>query len=289
MKLTKEHINQTIVNRKILLIGEFIGTSYKARFRCLRCDDEWESFVTNIIHKQRGCPKCARNKKLTIDDIVNRLEPRGISLISDYVSSSKNGYFGCKVCNYEWKTRVGAVLHGQGCPKCAGNSKPSLDELSEIAQARAILFLGPYVNNATKTKWQCKKCELIWEATPGNVVVAKTGCPKCAKYGFDPSLSAHAYVLSFGDFIKYGITNYLEQRLKQHTKNGEYLLVDSVEFYNGLDAMIWEKVIKSEYGGNYIDRYKCPDGWTETLPVDYTDEIIRILHKHKEEKYAKTI
>ena len=68
-------------------------------------------------------------------------------------------------------------------------------------------------------KWRCL------EGHSWNAVVSSrriSGCPTCAKYGFDPNVDAFLYFIEHLDLqmLQIGITNYIEDRLKVHKKGG---------------------------------------------------------------------
>jgi hypothetical protein len=71
-------------------------------------------------------------------------------------------------------------------------------------------------------KWKCQFGH-IWKATGHDRSRGDaTGCPSCAKSGFDPNLPSHMYFLVHVDWQMYqiGITNNLQRRLNEHGKNG---------------------------------------------------------------------
>ena len=107
------------------------------------------------------------------------------------------------------------------------------------------------------------------------LVLNGSGCPSCASYGFDVNKSAHAYVLLFADFIKYGITNVLDVRLAQHRRYGDFTIIWTHLYPTGREALDWELNIKRTHGGNFIARERLPNGFTETLPVEKISEIVQ--------------
>ena len=50
------------------------------------------------------------------------------------------------------------------------------------------------------------------------------GCPKCAKYGFNPDKDAWFYLMQRAGEQQFGITNDLPTRLRVHKRNGWVLL-----------------------------------------------------------------
>lgn len=86
----------------------------------------------------------------------------------------------CKIDGYEWSPRPNTLLHGHGCPKCAGKLIPTTEEFKEkLYQINPdIEIIGHYVMSLKKIQCKCKKCGHEWKATP-NSLLQGAGCPKC--------------------------------------------------------------------------------------------------------------
>jgi hypothetical protein len=209
-ELTKEIVNERLLDRQITLVGDYLGARIITEFQCNK-NHRWKASPSNVLHKS-GCPHCSNKHKLTVEQINERIKHRGIELISGYETTLKKALFRC-VCGHEWLQ------------------------------------------------------------TPGNVMNHR-GCRKCAKYGFSITKQAYGYVLKFGTFLKYGVSNNLDSRLYRHKiYNGDYELMATHLFETGRDALDWELKIKYTLGGNYVGIDKCPDGYTETLPLEVLKKI----------------
>jgi hypothetical protein len=113
-----------------------------------------------------------------------------------------------------------------------------------------------------------------WEAELNSLLrTSSHGCPECSVSGFKKDKPAHAYILIFDDFIKYGISNRLKIRLNEHKSNGEYEIHTTRFFERGSDALEWESMIKKVFGGSFVSKYRCADGFTETLSLSRLDEV----------------
>jgi len=274
MKLTKDIINERINERLVILVGDLKNTSSKALFECLKCQFKWSSFVSNVVHKNRGCPKCAGNMPLTFEVVQKRLVDRDVEFIGEYVNSVTKSKFRCKRCSNIWFARVSAILSGQSCPECNGTSPLTVEMIEKSLIGRDIEFIGPYKNNSSSTKWRCLKCDNVWMTSTGNLLVAKTGCPSCAEYGFNANKPAWAYVFAREKYLKYGITNDLNRRLSEHRKYGDITLIYEQHYHSGKLAVKWEKDIKKLFGGRYVTKEQCPEGWTETLAITLLEDVI---------------
>ena len=75
------------------------------------------------------------------------------------------------------------------------------------------------IGSATKKKWKCKEGH-IWIAAVGDRKF--TGCPSCAKTGFDPNQLGFLYFIQHDlwEMHQIGITNDPDKRLARHKKLG---------------------------------------------------------------------
>lgn len=278
-RLTKEEINESLRrgDRGITIVGQYTTNKTPTLFRC-RCGHEWTTTM-NSVGKGTGCPSCAimasripKIAKNEIDELLLK-DGRGITLVGEYTGVKVSAKFQCEY-GHQWATQPYHVINGSGCPHCSGTYSPTTVEFSEwlSEDGRGISLVGEYTNNHTKTTFQCCYGH-EWITTP-NSVKGGCGCPVCAERGFSPLKPAWVYVLAFANFIKYGITNDLERRLREHNRNGDYTLVYSHLHQIGQHALDWENNIKRTHGGKYAAKDQCPDGWTETLPHYVLEAII---------------
>ena len=67
-RLTKEQVNDRIVDRGLVLIGDYINAATKTTFRCDK-GHEWEASPDNVMNAGTGCPICAGNTLLTKEEV----------------------------------------------------------------------------------------------------------------------------------------------------------------------------------------------------------------------------
>lgn len=230
--------------------------------------------------------------KLTKDDISNWLlnDGRGIQIIGDYINDATKTKFKCSNNEHSpWLATPNNIKRGRGCPMCSSLAKKTTESMREwlLKDGRGITIESEYLGHHKKSLFKCADVtHSSWMATPCHIKNGK-GCPQCAKSGFKINEAAWSYVLKFEKFIKYGITNNLQQRLWTHKhKNGNFTLLYSKYYSVGKMALEWENIIKQTYGTKHVTKGQCPDGYTETLPLHLLDSIIEIhtycKHKNKE-------
>jgi len=275
IKLTKETINERIASRGFILIGDYINASTKTAFQCA-LGHIWIAKYLNI-HGGKGCSQCyTLNNKLSKEIVNQRISDRELKLLDEYVDTTHKSRFRCSN-DHEWIAKISTVLSGHGCPRCSKN-KLSKEIVNERIKHREIELIDDYVDNKTKSKFRCNENH-EWLSSPANILKG-AGCPKCANTGFNPSKPAHVYILKFENFIKYGISNNITSRIKTHrTKNGNFEIITTKLFENGNSALEWENDVKKKFGGKYATKEQCPDGYTETLPLNVLTLLIETLQK----------
>ena len=95
----------------------------KAKFKCLKCNREWECTAYEVYIGRSHCPHCSKGSSLlTEENIEERLKTNNpdIEYIGGYIGSLDKASFRCRKCNHFWETIAFTVYSGKtGCPKCA--------------------------------------------------------------------------------------------------------------------------------------------------------------------------
>jgi hypothetical protein len=267
-RLTKEMVNERIKDRDIELISEY-KTLTKSLFRC-KCSHEWEAFPNNIIAGS-GCPNNTHiYNKLSKEEINKRLSPSGIEIVGEYIRNSTKSIFRCRN-DHEWETHPASIMKKPVCPYCIGYYLTK-EIVNERIKDRGIELVGEYIDSKTRTLFR-GQCKHEWYAA-SSCVMRGTGCPICNPGGYNQGKSGYIYILDFGHFIKYGITNNLKKRLASHKKNGIYTVILTKLYEDGRIAQNWERDIKIIFGGRFVTQEIMPDGYTETLSRDKLEALL---------------
>jgi hypothetical protein len=143
-----------------------------------------------------------------------------------------------------------------------------------------------------KLKWKCLKNH-VWKTSVSARTLSKTKCPSCANFGFDPNLEAYLYFLIHPTWELYqiGISNYPEERLKRHKKNGW----DVIEIRGPMEGQVAKEVetsiIKFLKNINSDIASEFPagkfDGYTESWTIDsfQTNSLKELIDKTREAGY----
>lgn len=121
-------------------------------------------------------------KKKTHDEFVNDVSILNseIDVLGKYINNKTKLDVRCKICGHIWSSRPDNILHGYGCPKCAGQYQRNHDEfILDIKSINPnIEICSKFKNVSTKIKVKCNICNHSWEVTP-NHLLQGIGCPKC--------------------------------------------------------------------------------------------------------------
>ena len=255
--------------------GKVIRAQSPVLARCRTCGYQWSPYPLNVA-KGHGCPKCAGQAPLPQSVWNARAEAVGIEWTSGVINATALAPARCRTCGYLWEVSPNSVQQrGTGCPKCAGKVLTQSDWDMRAARAD-LVWEVPVTNAQTMTPVRCLTCGYRWKVKPNNVQQGG-GCPRCAKYGFDPSGPSRLYLLVLPDppLLKIGVMGEGRTRLDQHTRRG-WQVVRTWSTATGTDALDLEDSVLSWWdlqGAIPAQRDEVPagDGWTECVHVGRVD------------------
>lgn len=255
LKIYQDKID--VMGKKFLLSGVYTGSHGKLSSKCLICEYEWESLPSNLV--KNGCPYCNKKVRGTFESFKDKLceQGRNIEIIpAEYKNKNSKFTFICKVCDHNWITTAGSLLYQEsGCPVCALDTWLTLDIVQDRLTnlGKKIFVYGEYVSYQSKILCTCSDCGGEWEAKIPSLLCTGSGCPSCAKTGFDPNKPGYLYYLRITDpegiYWKVGITNLsVKERFPVRDRNKITVLYCN-RFENGNDAFQAEKNILNLYKG----------------------------------------
>lgn len=293
-KLTTEQYKEEmeLINSNIEITGEYTGNGNRIDCKCKICNYEWTPFASTI-KSGHGCPNCKAIKyRLTQEEFVercNEINPN-FEILGIYTTKNNSIEVKCKQCGDIIITSAEYVMRGKNvCRKCYIKSlyKTNDEFLQEIRSTRTdIIPLEEYKGADTKIKFQCTKCNHIWETTPVHIL-SGTGCPKLHQSRGEKKI---AFILD-----KFNI-DYEEQKRFSDLKSssGRHL---SYDFYIlSLNLLIeyqgkQHKVPIEHFGG--VDNF-AKQQTRDKLKKDYANshniELLEIWYNEDiEEKLTKTL
>ncbi len=269
--LTKEIVNARIVDRGIVMLGDYKNSHSKTLFQCSK-GHTWEAMPANVVNGS-SCLHCAGQAPLSKKIVNARIVDRGIVMLSEYKNADTKSLFQCSE-GHTWETTPYHVSKkGTGCPYCSRQAPLTTENVNARIADRGIVLLDEFITNSVKVRFQCSKGH-IWEAKPNNVLNGR-GCPDCAEWGFNPSEPGVLYYIAVatddGDTLyKIGITNLTVAGRFTVADLARIRIVKEWRFAIGRVAAECEAEILSQFDR---DRYYGPDllksgGNTELFTYD---------------------
>ena len=210
------------------------GTKSRREWKCEK-NHIWVSVVASRAILNRGCPICANKQVLPGFNDLSTTNPElskqahGWDPSTVTFASDKQKEWKCEK-GHIWISRVADRTSGNGCPVCS--NKKVITGFNDLATTHPELAKEAHGwDPKTVTYGQRRKFEWIcenrhkWKATVNDRSTGY-GCPSCANSGFDPNQKGYLYFLIQPNWEIYqiGISNFPDNRLKSHQKNGFELL-----------------------------------------------------------------
>ena len=267
------------------------------------CPEHGEFEQTPNSHKSgQGCPRCAKNCKLTLEEIIEQLkkvhgEFYDYSLVElDYINDKTNVTILCPE-HGEFEQTPNNHKTGQGCPKC-GQIKRSesntytteevIEQFKKVHGEFYIYDLVEYIGDEVKVKIICPIHD-IFEQTP-HAHKNGQGCPDCAEHGYrdnhEDGGSFYLYLRSDG-YGKFGKTHRdVETRVRQACEGVTFKIIGIEHNVDASMASYIESKIKADKSlvtnqakldGEYFD------GYTETVSLENIDALIMLAKKYRKE------
>lgn len=101
----------------------------KIEWLCTICNTPWSATVDSVLNLGSGCPKCAGNKKMTLEECQERIESENrniivLSLANGRKNHERRGKLRCGSCSHEWEMILSNLLgKKQGCPRCGKSGR----------------------------------------------------------------------------------------------------------------------------------------------------------------------
>lgn len=234
----------------------------------------------------KGCKECGNIKQsYSLEQFINKA-----TLVHNhkynysyaiYQNITKKIIIACPT-HGEFEQTPNNHLSGNGCPKCDDTKKYTKEEFIqksiETHKNKYDYSKVDYINSKIKVAIICP-IHGEFNTTPNSHLNAKTGCPNCADYGFQPNKPAYLYYLKITTdtnqvLYKIGITNRTVNERFNLTDLAKIEIVKQKLYDNGQDALDWETKLKRMYK-EY--QYKGPDILSSGNTELFTEDIIAML------------
>lgn len=178
--------------------GDFSNSEKTLIFKCQNCEEEFDSSWNNI-KAGKGCPFCrglrvSRKNNLLVNfpEICldwnydkNKKSPEEYAC-----GSSKNTYWKCHLCSFEWNTSISnRTSLNRGCPNCArlkSKGRPSARKKTHEKFIQEIYnvvgdeysILSKYLGTDKDILIKHNICEHEWKVKPQSFLSGNR-CPRC--------------------------------------------------------------------------------------------------------------
>ena len=182
----------------------------------------------------------------------------------------------CLKDGHEWITTKGRFINdGNGCAECSGNRALSARELITVIGMYCYENNYSYVlsskplSTRSKVTLTCNTHGTSWTTVVNKIKLNMTSCPTCNIYGYDVGKKGYLYCLLSKNsrYIKIGISNVIEERLKTLRRNTPFgfSIVRIFKSDDGSIIPILEKSFHNTYVSAGLTGF---DGCTEWLIND---------------------
>jgi hypothetical protein len=260
------------------------GSRKQVKWKC-KLGHTWITSVESRARLGRGCGTCSGMRVLSGFNDIATTHPEIAKRMIDSnpeefsAGSEKRAKWKCDR-GHIWEAQVKQIVSsGRGCPYCA-NYKV-LAGFNDFATKHPSLALEAdgwdpstvVSGSAVMKPWKCPEGHK-YKTRVSSRDSRNSGCPTCAKSGFDPNSNGWLYLLIHPNWemLQIGITNYPDDRLKSHKRLG-WKLVELRGPMDGLITREWEtsilqmlrrhgaKLAPEEVAGKF-------DGYTEAWLLD---------------------
>jgi len=239
----------------------------------------WSSSINELVNRRKGCPSCAGNRRFTPEERVAQISAiEGLEFsrwIGEYKNCKSKAVVTCCVHDFSWAASVNNLLNGQGCPQCGGQRRwteaERIEQINGINGVKFVSWVNSYSKHDSKAVLSCQGGH-EWIARVSSIVNGGSGCPKCAKHGFNRGKYSHLYALrsECGNHIKIGISNNYKSRHSALKRNTPFKW-SCVELIGGDGDKIYS--LERHFHGSYKSAGLSGfDGATEWLIC--TDELL---------------
>jgi len=128
--------------------------------------------------RRRGCGYCA-GRYYTIADMQElATQKKGRCISKEYVDSKTKLTWECRE-GHRWEASPSDIRTGTWCPKCAGKSRRTIEEMRELAASRGGKCISNIIKN-TKSPllWECAMGHQ-WKTSPATIIRGRW-CPECS-------------------------------------------------------------------------------------------------------------
>lgn len=278
---------------------DYINAHTKVKLFCVSGQHYFTIAPMHMVSKSsKGCNKCQKNTAYTTEEFVEKISKLYPTLTFEKTvyktQRSGNVIVTCHADPtdvHDWEVAAHTLIKGKTqCGICSGKSGRTPEQF--VKEARKVHgdkynYPHPYKNSMKNIDIECPiDGHGIFSQSP-KAHLAGRGCPKCGKYGYQPSQPGYFYVqkLESDDKVlyKYGITGDMDRRITEQSRNSVFNHTILVERYfeDGKKPLVLEKFLKTYIESGVATPDELQSGFTETFDAKYLEVVLEIVNNFK--------
>lgn len=276
----------------------YINAHKQIELYCVKGEHYFTITPMQIVRPSaKGCNICQKNTAYTTETFIEKIKDLHPTLSFEKTIYKKQREGDGKVivtCHndpndvHDWEVSTKTLLKGKsGCGVCSGKGGRSLEQFIKEAQkvhGNSYDYTeSQYTGSENYMDIKCNSCNGKFQQQP-KAHISGRGCPKCGKYGYQPSKPGYFYVqkLTNNDktVYKYGITGDMKRRVHEQSRDSEFnheVLVERF-FEDGSKPLVLEKFIKQYIESGVVSTEELPSGFTETFDEKYLKAVLEIVN-----------
>lgn len=227
-----DQINSLVSVRFIRLSEPYAGAHSKVCVMCNTCSFEWSTSIHSLVNLGSRCPSCAGNRRYSGIECEQRIIKAGsgkfefVGWVDVYKNNKSKVLCRCMRDGVEWESSVYSLINNKsGCPSCGNSSRGDgrrkdeslvIKNINNLKNIKFVRWIGKYKGITSRVLVRCAIDGLEWDASASHIIHDFSGCPSCAKSGYDPMKTGCLYALrsECGQYVKVGISNNPKRRHK---------------------------------------------------------------------------
>lgn len=239
----------------------------------------------------KGCNHCTKNTPYTTEEFIKKCKINyGTKLTYEktkYINQKHKVIVTCVSGDHDWEVNPVTLLKGKSfCGICSGKSGRNTSSfVLEAKRVHGEKYNYDKVEYIHSENYVTIICNIHGDFTQQpKAHLTGRGCPKCGKYGYQPSQPGYFYVqkLTYKNEVlyKYGITGDLERRILEQSRHSVYKheFLYSKLFDDGNKPLVLEKFIKNYIPSGVITSCELSSGFSETFRNEYLEAVMEIVN-----------
>jgi len=227
-KLDPKMAEKVMLKAGLKPLEPYKNSRSKWKSKCLRCNDVVFPKFNSIRNGKGGCRTCGNEKlgahrRFKSDKAIEIMLKGKMKPLTKYKNARTKWKSKCIACGKISEPTLNNIIAGHMCVYCTGHKVDEADAIKIMLKAK-LKPLEPYIDNRTRWKSKCLKCEQIVYPIYNSITTGQGGCRYCAVKGINMNTPSYLYLITNYELNshKVGMGNHkkLNDRLRKFNKDG---------------------------------------------------------------------